>query len=269
MPKALDSFSRIVCINLDDRPDRWSQIQDEISPHLGAVQIERFSAIKIEFAEKSSQNGLAGCLLSHRGAIEQAYNEGLESVLVLEDDVRLDPDFEQHAQQAIASLQATAWDIFYLGFTPKAPLLPVGDGLVRTYGGLTTHAIAYHRRAIPKILQRLPDASGMLRFHSRYKSIDRFYWQHLAQELKCFASRPPLAFQRDDFSDIQQHATTTNEQQVKHAFDRYLIQSNTPLARLVMHASLKCSRVKYWVDGNRRALLRPVKAKEIELNQRA
>lgn len=261
MPKALDSFDRIVCINLDSRPDRWDQMQQATSPLLGAVKLERFSAVKCDLTQKRATNGLIGCLLSHRRAIEQAYNDGLDSVLVFEDDVLFAPDFDQHAQQAVASLQSTAWDIFYLGFTPKAPLLPAGDGLVRTYGGLTTHAIAYHRRAMPAMLRYLPDESRVLRFHSRYKSIDRYYWQRVAQKLKCFASRPPLAFQRDDFSDIQQNTTISNEQEVKQAFDKYLIESPTALTPLGLHAGLAWSRLKYRVDGQRRAMLRPVKAK--------
>ena len=261
MPKALDSFDRIVCINLDDRPDRWRQMQDATAPLLGAVKIERFSAIKYDRTQKRATNGLVGCLLSHRGAIEQAYRDGLDSVLVLEDDVLFDPEFDQRAQQAVASLEATDWDIFYLGFTPKAPLLPAGDGLVRTYGGLTTHAIAYHRRAMPAMLRHLPDESDVLRFHSRYKSIDRYYWQHVAQELKCFASRPPLAFQREDFSDIQQSATTSNEQEVKQAFEKHLIENPTAIARLGVRAGLAWSRVKYRIDGQRRAMTRQVKAK--------
>jgi len=261
MPKALDSFDRILCINLDERPDRWRQMQETTSPMLGSATLERFPAIKPDLAQARVHNGRAGCLLSHRRAIEQAYDDGLDSVLVFEDDVWFDPDFDQRAQQAIASLQATNWDIFYLGFTPKAALLPAGDGLVRTYGGITTHAIAYHRRAMPTLLDQLPDESGVLRFLSQYKSIDRYYWQHLAPQLNCYASRPLLAFQRNDFSDIQQNTTTSNEQEAKQAFEKYLIDNPTPLSRLGVHVGLAWSRVKYWVDARRRALMRPVKAK--------
>ena len=41
MPPSLDTFDRIVCINLDDRPDRWEQTRQCITPLLGEKTLER------------------------------------------------------------------------------------------------------------------------------------------------------------------------------------------------------------------------------------
>lgn len=261
MTSPLDHFDRIVCINLDERPDRWQQMQATVGPHLGRIELERFSAMKPGLARQAVHNARAGCLLSHRRVIQAAYRDGLESVLVLEDDVCFDPRFADLAARSIATLDATQWDLFYLGLTPTAPLLPAGPGLVRTFGGNTTHAIAYHRRAMPGLLKRLPEEQGVLRFLSRYKAIDLYYARHAMPRLRCYSARPQLAFQHDDFSDIQQQQAASNEQASRIAFDRHLVEYATPAHRQRIMVGLALRRLGYEADGLRRRLLRPVKAK--------
>ena len=261
MPSALDAFDRIVCINLDERTDRWEQVQQSAAALLGEVKLQRFSAIKPDLAKERVHNGRAGCLLSHRTVIEQAYRDGLESVLVLEDDLSIDQAFQEKITPTLASLQQTEWDVFYLGITAKAPLLPAGNGLVRTLGGMTTHAMAYHRRAMPKLLQQLPDEKDVLRFLSRHKSIDRYYCKHVAPRMRCYASSPLLIFQRDDFSDIQQSQMLSNREQACRAFEQQLLNKLTPMARVMVELGRVCRLMKANIDGHRRSLLRPIKAK--------
>lgn len=261
MPSALDAFGRVVCINLDERRDRWDQAQKATASLLGGAGLERFSAIKPDLAQNTVHNGRAGCLLSHRSVIKKAYREGLESVLVLEDDVCFHPRFQSLIQTTLSSLSQTNWDLFYLGFTPKASLLPAGKGLVRTYGGVTTHAIAYHRRAMPELLRRLPCEKKVLRFLSRYKSLDRYYWQQLAPRMQCYAASPLLVFQRDDFSDIQQAHAHSNREQATAAFEQNLIKEPKPTTLVRLHLGRGCRLMKHQIDGYRRMALRPVKAK--------
>lgn len=261
MPRALDAFDRVVCINLDERTDRWERVQQSAAAMLGGVTPERFPAIKPDLAQSRVHNGRAGCLLSHRRVIEEAYRDGLESVLVFEDDLSFDPMFETRARVSIATLRGTPWDLFYLGFTPKAPLIPAGDGLVRTLGGVTTHAIAYHRRAMPELLKRLPGEDNVLRFLSRYKSVDRYYWQQAAPRMRCYAASPLLVFQRDDFSDIQQAHAVSNQQQALNAFEKNLTQDITPMTQARLQIQRACNRVRYRIDGCRRVWLRPIRAK--------
>jgi len=261
MPSALDAFDRVVCINLDERADRWEQVQQTAAAILGDAKLQRFSAIKPDLALQRVHNGRAGCLLSHRRVIENAYRDGLESVLVFEDDLSFDLKFEERIGPTIQTLGGTPWDLFYLGVTPKAPLLPAGDGLVRTLGGMTTHAIAYHRRAMPELLKRLPDENRVLRFLSRHKSVDRYYCQHVAARMRCYASSPLLVFQRDDFSDIQQSPMISNRQQSCQAFERHLVKNATPLIRMKLQLGQAGRMLKSQIDGCRRVLLRPIKAK--------
>lgn len=255
-------FDRVVCINLDERPDRWEQVQQTMAPLLGDVPLERFSAIKPDLAQERIHNGRAGCLLSHRRVIEAAYRDGLKSVLVIEDDLYFDEQFASHIKPTLTTLSQTPWDLFYLGFTPKAPLLPAGDGLVRSFGGITTHAIAYHQRAMPELLRRLPGENNVLRFLSRHKSVDRYYWQHLAPRMQCYASAPLLAFQCDDFSDIQQSETLSNRQQSCAAYEKQLIKRVTPIRRIRLQLGGACRRLKYQFDGLLRQMRHPIHAKQ-------
>lgn len=262
MPNALDAFGRIVCINLDERQDRWARVQQATAALLDGVCLERFSAIKPDLAQDPVHNGRAGCLLSHRRVIEQAYRDGLESVLVFEDDLDFDHQFDARIQPTLETLRRTEWDVFYLGMTPKAPLLPAGEGLVRTLGGTTTHAIAYHRRVMPELLKQLPDETSVLRFLSRHKSVDRYYWQHLAPRVNAYASSPLLVFQRDGFSNIQQAKTTSNQQQARESFEKHLIREVTPWNRIGLKLGGLGRMIKYAITDKKRTLMRPVKAKE-------
>ncbi|MEM9348014.1 MAG: glycosyltransferase family 25 protein [Planctomycetota bacterium] len=261
MPHALDAFDRVVCINLEERTDRWELAQKAAAPLLRGAKLERFNAIKPDLAENPVHNGRAGCLLSHRRVIENAYEEGLDSVLVFEDDLAFKPEFEHLIQPTLATLGKKSWDLFYLGFTPKAPLLPAGDGLVRTYGGATTHAIAYHRRAMTELIRCLPDETNVLRFLSRYKSVDRYYWQKIAPRMRCYAASPMLVFQRGDFSDIQQADTVSNQEHACKAFERHLVKEVKPMDQVKLQIQRAFNCIRFQIDGTRRVLLKPIKAK--------
>jgi len=66
------------CINLDQRTDRWEEVQPDFAK-LG-IQVERFSAIKCE-------RGADGCARSFLGCLKIAKERGLHHCLILEDDV--------------------------------------------------------------------------------------------------------------------------------------------------------------------------------------
>ena len=66
------------CINLDERPDRWKQVQKEAARlHM---DIERFPAIKRD-------RGHDGCKESHMTLLEQLKKEET-FMMIVEDDIR-------------------------------------------------------------------------------------------------------------------------------------------------------------------------------------
>jgi len=74
----METIGKIVYINLDKRPDRRVAIEHELE-RMGLTG-ERFSAIEVP------RYGSVGCAMSHASVVRTAANEGVSSLLVLEDD---------------------------------------------------------------------------------------------------------------------------------------------------------------------------------------
>jgi len=68
----------VLYINLDKRPDRKKQIEDELD---GFRNIERVEAI-----DTCTTSGYYGCVLSHINALETAKERGWDIVMICEDD---------------------------------------------------------------------------------------------------------------------------------------------------------------------------------------
>ena len=75
------NFPPVFVINLDKRPDRWSDIQVEFKDW----NIERVSATEFN-------PGWKGCTLSHIKCLELANQRNYDWILIVEDDCVLTPD---------------------------------------------------------------------------------------------------------------------------------------------------------------------------------
>ena len=196
-------FGRVVCINLDDRPDRWALAQQAHACLGEARPLERFSAARVRVCGNDVVNGRAGCLLSHRRAIEAAHRDGVESLLVFEDDVEFTREVAPILVEGLASLAALPWDMAFFGLEPRAPLFPVAPRLARVLHGATTHAVAYHRRLYPRLLAALPEEDGVLEWLARHTAVDRYYCDILLPRIQGYAIVPFVAHQRAGYSDVE------------------------------------------------------------------
>lgn len=79
-------MDKIVYINLDDRKDRREEIEKTLSI-FPREKIERFSAIK-------EKNGAIGCSKSHIAVLELALKNSWKNLLVLEDDMLWNDQFD-------------------------------------------------------------------------------------------------------------------------------------------------------------------------------
>ena len=73
-----DSIKNVYYINLENRPDRKEHAENELKS-LG-WNPTRFNAVKLE-------NGALGCSTSHLKCLELAKSEGLDHILICEDDI--------------------------------------------------------------------------------------------------------------------------------------------------------------------------------------
>lgn len=193
-------FDAIYCINLDTRPDRWERMRGRLEALGIAETVRRFPAVL-------TPDKPVGLALSHRRVLEQARAQGLEQVLVLEDDAVFLEGAAAVLGPALRQLAGLPWNACYLGggWYRNQPswrfrFPPVSAHLEYVHGLTTTHAIAYHQRLYDQLLAELPgEESEMREWIAEHKALDLYYAETLGTGI--FRTVPVLASQESLVSD--------------------------------------------------------------------
>lgn len=199
-------YQRIVCINLDSRPDRWELFKSQYPDFAFPVHVERFSAIDGRNIPRpswwQSWESNWGCYLSHRQVLEQAWEQGLENLLVFEDDAVFIEQFAKRVQEFHAMLPVSAEWIFYGGehFKPTIyPIERVNQCVCRANRIVRTHAYGIRsRRALRQILDWIQSSEKWYHFHVDTRFADLM----MRHSIECFAPNKWLVHQNPGRSDI-------------------------------------------------------------------
>jgi len=239
--KILSSFfDRIYCINLDTRPDRWKYVSTHFRKFGLHKKVERFSAVDIRMRKDLAQFetlqrknfsllGNCGCILSHRQILEMAQSEGLESILILEDDVEF---LEENLSQVDATLRELAdlnWHVFYLGASYIKPFLSLSNHLINVnQGANATHAISYHRSVFKGILDLIPAKPEELikRNIDSVNAIDIWLRSDSLDHSKFYGSNPIMAVQGLQNSDIAKTQQNSIRDKQIELFNKHLKSQN-------------------------------------------
>ncbi|WEN43765.1 hypothetical protein CKCBHOJB_03395 [Thauera sp. GDN1] len=222
----------VLVINLDKRSDRWQSFITNAADRLAPLIPIRLSAVKGVSLEGFGHKpyfhgrkrdrtwaGRAGCALSHRAAIETAARSGWKRVLILEDDIQFEHDFDALIEPLKQALDTTRWDVCYLGYTD--PIGPFRESaqlsgqyrLVQIYGCNAAHAYLVNQSAYSFLLSQLPTRQSVWRWLTRNRAIDRWYARTLSRAMIVLALSTSIINQKDDISDItgrsyeKQHVT--------------------------------------------------------------
>lgn len=105
-----------------------------------------------EWYNRSLKKGEVGCMLSHISVLKEAYENGEDYVLILEQDFKAVSKFD------INTLPDGTWDICFLGRSQNGPdQAKINDDFVIPGYTYNAHAILYRRSGIEKILQGKPE----------------------------------------------------------------------------------------------------------------
>uniref|UniRef100_A0A8C5DTD2 Procollagen galactosyltransferase 2-like n=1 Tax=Gouania willdenowi TaxID=441366 RepID=A0A8C5DTD2_GOUWI len=87
------------------------------SSQLQALGIEMMPDYKDPYSGRVLTRGEIGCFLSHHSIWTEMVDRGLQKVLVLEDDVRLEPRFKRRLQAIMENVNKAQldWDLIYVG----------------------------------------------------------------------------------------------------------------------------------------------------------
>jgi GR25 family glycosyltransferase involved in LPS biosynthesis len=192
-------FSKVYCINLDKRLDRWEQAIQEFKKI--DLEVERFPAIdgeKIDYNFSPKKKGFCGCLLSHKSIIQHCKDNNFESVLILEDDVVISEKILSCFEKNITHIPT--WDMIYFGGNHKIKPTFIKDQLYKIIRTYTTQAYAIHSKIYDEILNILQKKSH---------PIDVLYANNIHPKYECYLltncdeKHSPLTFQRKSYSNIE------------------------------------------------------------------
>ena len=172
-------FDAIYCINLDHETGRWESVLRQCQA-LGIDQrIRRFAAIDTPAVPA------IGRALSHRAVVAEAAWQGLDNVLVLEDDVIFSRRIAEVLAQSVAELRDQKWRLLALGGSDDGHRVFAGASgdrcLQAAQRPISLHAIAYHHTAYDQILTELPATpTAMARWLETRRGIGHYYADQFA-----------------------------------------------------------------------------------------
>jgi len=186
------------CINLADRPDRWSKVQKEI----GRLRqdVERFDAVKCEV-------GHDGCKASHIKLLSEVREE---LFMVIEDDFKISCKHPFTILNMAFRQLPDNWDMLYLGATLTKKIERFSPNLFILKQAVATQGIIYNNQngVVDYIVKN----------HNRNR-FSTFLAEDVQEKFNCFVTYPMVATQAPGFSDLLNKYTSGKE--IKKAFKRY------------------------------------------------
>jgi hypothetical protein len=202
-----ETFDRIVVINLPERADRRREMAAMLSGvglRLEQPPVRLLPAVRPHDAGGFPSIGARGCFMSHLAALTDAQSDGIERLLILEDDCEL----VTTAPGTFAALsRLDGWHLCYGGYS-AAPFPARGEWTaVSPEVALgTTHCIGFSRAAIEAAVPYLTamlhrpagdPAGGPMHVDGAYN------WLRTSRpDFVTLAATPQVAFQRSSRSDI-------------------------------------------------------------------
>ncbi|POT58664.1 glycosyl transferase [Citrobacter amalonaticus] len=194
-PLQWDAVDRVVIVNLDKRPDRLRQIQQELTDL-------KFPAEKItRLAACDETNGQSGRRQSHLLALQLAQKQGWKNYLLLEDDAVILKQ-GKHIRVLNALLNALAklpWEVILLGGEIKqGTMLKSLSGMIHARDCNKVCAYLVNSQYYATLAQQMQqDPSDTLEEQ----------WQPLLREGKWLACYPSICYQRAGYSDTEKKET--------------------------------------------------------------
>jgi hypothetical protein len=175
---ATNPFDRVVCLNVDRRYGEQGRIREDFS-RVG-LRVDFFLAgdgklvdapyDRIDIEPPEGRTGYPAfvkrpnsynAFLSFLQIIAKAQSDGVDTLLLLEDDAYPTPEYSSHVYRVWSEVHAVdpEWEILMLGGNHCfAPTREVAPHLLRVNGSGCWHGIVLHRRVFPLVLALQPTA---------------------------------------------------------------------------------------------------------------
>jgi glycosyl transferase, family 25 len=206
----LDYFDRLAIIHLSDRDDRLRALTRELSKigiDIDSPKVTIPNPPMPETPNGFHSRGVYGSFLSHLEIIEKAYRDGLDTVLVLEDDAIFSRRFRSQQQLISNHLRDHEWDLCFIGHSVLKELPHSATGLLRFSGPfIWAHSYAVHRRVMPRLIEYLRQNEERETGHPEggkmYIDAAFFLFRQLNPDVICIVSSPCLSVQKGSPSSL-------------------------------------------------------------------
>lgn len=199
--KNLEDIKHCFYINLSHRVDRKEHVETQLA--LLGITGQRFNAIK-------NDNGAIGCSMSHLKILQDAYNNKLDYVLIVEDDITFTKPQVLKAQfNKFIEKHNNNWDVIILGGNNMPPFQEIDDTCIKVTRCQTTTGYIVNGHYIKVLLQNVRmGLTRLIQNPSEHKqfAIDKF-WFILQKVSKWYLIIPATVVQRVDYSDIEKKIT--------------------------------------------------------------
>lgn len=188
-------FDNIYVINLDKREDRWEHVQSELGKY--DIEAERVSAVNgFKHPKRKEVNvnpGALGCSLSHIGVLEDAKENRYDSILVFEDDIVFERNFDRRFEDYYSQLPDD-WKMLYLGGNHRKKPEKYSRNVSIVKKTLTTHSYALKSEIYNYVLDKINGKHYDL-------PVDNIY-THIQREKTVYTFNPRIVVQLEGYSDI-------------------------------------------------------------------
>ena len=197
----IEDITNIFYINLEHRTDRREHVEAELTK-VGLNGFQRFNAIKMN-------NGAIGCSMSHLKLLQEAQNNNLDHILIVEDDITfLNPElFKQQLNKFLKS--NIKWDVILLGGNNMPPYERIDDTCIKVTRCQTTTGYLVNGHYIKVLAQNVK--MGLTHLINRPEDVRLFaidvFWFKLQKECNWYLITPPTVVQMEDYSDIEKKQT--------------------------------------------------------------
>jgi len=189
----MENINHIVYINLDQRTDRRSEIEQEFERM--DLSGERFPAIH-------TRPGINGCTQSHLAVLQMAKSRGWDHVLILEDDFMFIVDKEVVNTQLNAFFDLKIpYDVLMIshGIIKSEPF---NDIVCRAVNVQTASGYLVHSRFYDVLIQNLSEAvSQLVSTGQHWIYANDQYWKRLQPVSQWFCMNVRIGKQRSGYSD--------------------------------------------------------------------
>ena len=205
-------FGRVVVINLAPRVDRREEMAEQLGSiglRFDAPNVQLFEASKPQHAAGFESVGAHGCFRSHLTVLRQARDQGVSSVLILEDDLNFCERFHARFETLANFLKNESWGILYGSFFVNEPLKHSGLPCVQARPQVligTTAFLAISGQHLPALVSYLEamltrppgdPQGGPMHIDGAY-----CWFRQAHPEVVTWLCNPSLGFQRASKTDV-------------------------------------------------------------------